>query len=361
MEKFDKNIFKSREVYMSLANILPYPFIIAEVSNVNLKNIFFNIHAIDEFGYVSEDVKSLDEWFEKAFPNEIYRNEIRKNWFLEEKNARENGDQFIKIKARITSKSQVEKWYEVKAFRVEDLYVLAYVDINNEIILQEKLKEVNQNNDRILSVLGHDLRSPIANLTMISSMATNNDISNDEFISMVEIINKESHQVLGLLETTFNWAKLNFNTIELKKVTIDYELLIKNIIATLQTVLNDKKITLTTSVDDYIRHNTDAEIIIVIIRNLLTNAIKFSHHSGNISITIIKNKISVTDFGVGMAVDKMESIINKSNFTSTRGTNNELGIGMGMQLVLNLAEKIGATLQIQSEVNIGTTICVVLN
>lgn len=346
---------------MTLANILPYPFIIAEISDAELKNIFFNIHAISEFGYISEDIKTIDEWFEKAFPNEMYRGEIRKYWFFEERKSRINGNQFIKIKARITSKNQIEKWYEVKAFRVEDLYVFAYVDINNEMILHEELKKINLNNDRMLSVLGHDLRSPIANLTIISSMATSNEISNDEFISMVKIINKESHQVLGLLETTFNWAKLNFNSIELKKVAIDYELLLKNIASALETVLNDKNISLITSVDTCARPDTDVEIMVIIIRNLLTNAIKFSHPSGNIKITVIKNEIAITDFGIGIPADKIEAIINKSNFTSTRGTNNELGIGMGMQLVLNLVEKIGASLRIESQINQGATIRVVLN
>jgi signal transduction histidine kinase len=360
MKSINLNLFKSREQLLTLANLLPYPFIIAQATAVDLKNIFFNTYATEEFGYVAKEIKTLDDWFEKAFPDEDYRKKMRKLWFVEEGNARTNGDHFIKIKAQITSKLNVIKWYEVKAFRVDDLYVLAYVDINNEVLLQEELKKINENNDRMLSVLGHDLRSPIANLTMISSMATNNEISNDEFISMVEMINKESHQVLGMLETTFNWAKLNFNTIELKKVAIDYELLIKNIVSTLQTVLNEKQIALMISVDDFNRSDADVEIMIVIIRNLLTNAIKFSHQSGEIRIAIIENELVITDFGVGMSTDKVETIINKTNFDSTRGTNNELGIGMGMQLVLNLIEKMGASLRIESEINVGSTMRILL-
>jgi hypothetical protein len=92
--------------------------------------------------------------------------------------------------------------------------VVAFVDLDKEISLQEELKKTNQNNDRMLSILGHDLRGPITNLTAVSSMVLDNVISQSEFTTLIQMMNVQSNKVLEMLEATLNWAKLNFNSIE---------------------------------------------------------------------------------------------------------------------------------------------------
>ncbi|WP_395045361.1 sensor histidine kinase [Flavobacterium sp.] len=356
MEILQKDFFKSKESLISWANLLPYPFILAEINaNSQFENVYFNDNLVSEFGFTVSEIKDVNEWFLKVYPNEDYRNQVRLNWQKEYQIAKIKGENLVKIKAKITSKTKIEKWYEIKAFFIENLYVFAFVDINNEVLMQEELKKINNNNDRMLTILSHDLKSPIVNLALISSVAGNYKIAKKDFSSMVEMINKESVQVLELLETTLNWAKLNFNTIQINNVSIDYNLLVRNIVSIYKTNYENKKIKVSIDLEDLITAPKDIEIMTIIIRNLFSNAIKFTPIGGSISIYNTDNQLIIKDSGVGMTRNKIESI-KEINYHSTRGTENELGIGMGLHLVINLIEKIGCKFNIESKVNNGTTV-----
>ncbi len=356
MEIKQKDFFKSKESLISWANLLPYPFILAEIDvNSQFDNIYFNNNLVSEFGFTVSEIKDINDWFLKAYPSENYRNEVRINWRNQYQIALEKGENLVKIKAKVTSKFKIEKWYEIKAFFIDNLFVFAFVDINNEVLMQEELKKINSNNDRMLTILSHDLKSPIVNLALISSVASNYNIANKDFSTMVEMINKESVQVLELLETTLNWAKLNFNTIQINNVSIDYNLLINNIVSLYKTNYESKNIKVNIDLEDLITVPKDIEIMTIIIRNLFSNAIKFTPIGGSISIYNTCNQIIIKDSGVGMTRKKIESI-KEINYNSTRGTENELGIGMGLHLVINLVEKIGCKFDIDSKVNNGTTV-----
>ena len=98
----------------------------------------------------------------------------------------------------------------------------------------------------------------------------------------------------------------------------------------------------------------------IILRNIVSNAIKFTPNNGHIRIEYRNNLLQVSDSGVGMTADKIDAIL-MHNYSSTHGTNNEIGMGMGLQLVQKLAEKINAKLSIESQLNEGTAIQLNLN
>jgi signal transduction histidine kinase len=178
-----ESIFKSKEDVIKVANFLPYPFIITEIEthDSSFESLFFNENLIQEFGYTVQDIPNVDTWYELLYPDENYRNEIRHVWNEKLHEAIVKNEKVVKIKARLKPKNKEEKWYEVKTFFFDNFFVLAFVDINNEVALQHRLAQINENNERMLSILGHDLRNPIANLTSISSLAAENDITNEEF------------------------------------------------------------------------------------------------------------------------------------------------------------------------------------
>ena len=236
--------------------------------------------------------------------------------------------------------------------------MVAFVDLDKEIILQEELKSINQNNDRMLSVLGHDLRSPIANLTSISEMALGNEISQSEFVNFIHLINNQSNQVLEMLETTLNWAKLNFNSLQQNDINIDVKTLITTILELYETAYKSKGIIVNIDVDHSNTIHSDIEIVTVIVRNIISNAIKFTPQNGMITIKLIQNQLTIIDNGIGMTEAMINAIWN-SNYASRRGTDNEIGMGMGMQLVLSLSRKIKAAITIQSELSKGTSIVLI--
>jgi len=338
-----------------VADFLPYPFIIAEVINGVHYNTFINESFKNDIGYSLEEIPTIEAWYTHAYPEIEYRNQVINQWNLEEVITKKTGNVYVRRKSEVTCKKGTKRWYEIKASVVNDLHVVAFIDLDKEIRLQEELLKINRNNDRMLAVLGHDLRAPIANLIGISDMALEDEMPQAEFTTYIKLINQQSNHVLDLLETTLNWSRMNFNNIHVHAETIQAHTCIESILTIYKPSITAKNISVisTTAADATLF--SDKEIVSMILRNLLSNAIKFTPNDGHIHIEFANNKLRITDTGIGMTSDKISSIV-ADNYTSTPGTNNEIGMGMGLQLVQKLAKKIKAKLNIESQLNKGTIV-----
>ena len=349
------NFIISRTAIQEVADFLPYPFIIAEVIDGKHLNTYLNEKFQEEICYTLEEIPTIEAWYEMAYPDKTYRDRIIETWDNEEAASKKRGEISVKIKSLVTCKNGSKRWYQVKASVINQVHVVSFVDLDKEIRLQEELKNINRNNDRMLSILGHDLRSPVANLMSLSSMAVNTEISKDEFTELIHMINGQSMQVMDMLENTLNWAKLNFNAIKLNVSQIDFNILIRNILLIYQTSYQAKNITISVNTENALVLRSDMEILVIIVRNLLSNAIKFTPQNGTINIRTTENELIIHDSGIGMS-QLMIADIKSNQYNSRSGTDNEIGKGMGLQLVLNLAEKINCTLAISSEEHSGTEI-----
>lgn len=350
----------SRFELQKVADFLPYPFIIAEVIDNVHWNTYLNEKFLEEIGYSYDEIPTIDKWYEHAYPDDEYRKNVITSWEMNEKSSKQEGTIFVKKQSLVTCKNGVKRWYEIKASVINKVHVVAFVDVDKEIVLQEKLKRINENNERMLSVLGHDLRGPVSNLTSISEMASNSEISQTDFSEFILLINEQANQVLEMLETTLNWAKLNFNVIAQNETEIHFESLIFSILEIHKNVYKSKNITVQLSLESSERIVSDREIVTIIIRNIISNAIKFTPVNGIISIKIEKNILVISDTGIGMSEEMIGNIWNH-NYISNPGTNNEKGIGMGLQLVMQLVKKINCELTIESELNKGTSISLAFN
>ncbi|MES2811676.1 MAG: HAMP domain-containing sensor histidine kinase [Bacteroidota bacterium] len=352
-----ESFFRSIDNVIKAANFLPYPFIVTEIKTFDehFNSLFFNESLIAEFGYTTEDIPDVDVWYELLYPDEKYREEVRTAWNDLIVEAMSKNETEVKIKAKLKPKNKEEKWYEIKTFFIDNFFVLAFVDINNEVILQERLSNINLNNERMLSILGHDLRSPIANLSTISSMVAQDDITSDEFREMVKVIYQESNLLLEMIETILNWTKLNFNTVTVTPVAIDYKTLVNGVVDCYRNILQNKDITVEIDLDEFYTKDCDTEIITVIIRNLFSNAIKFTPNKGKISFYHHDNVLIVEDTGIGMSSEKIKNISNNT-YKSTNGTDNEKGIGMGLQLVKRFADMINCKIDFESKLGTGTKV-----
>ncbi|WP_395057521.1 ATP-binding protein [Flavobacterium sp.] len=357
LKQLPNNDFNTKKIELQkFADFSPYPLIISENRENKIINVFLNDIFIDEIGYDLKDIPTIDEWFTNAYPDEKYKNEVIAEWTKKATEKKEN--EYVKMKAHITRKDNKKNWYEIKSTVINDINIVLLVDIDKEIQFQAELKRINKNNDKILSIIGHDLKTPIANLMSLSSLFKSGDITESEFLEMVEAINEGSTETLGLLDNTLNWAKLNFEEIQTKNEVTNIKNIITPIIEVYKTIINNKKITFNLNLDKKFEANSDPELVTIIIRNIIPNAIKFTPENGIITVKTLKNKISITDNGVGMSDDKIASILRK-NYSSENGTENEVGFGIGLQLVMNVCEKLNCKLNINSIVNEGTKISVV--
>jgi signal transduction histidine kinase len=346
-----------KEALKRVLNFLPYPFLVSEVNQGRRRNIFVNEKFIDEIGYTCEEMPTIDDWFDLAYPDEIYRNEIKEEWNSRSTQAIIEGKDSVFLQAKVQTKTKGVRWYEVKSSVSGSISLVAFVDIHENKAREEDLSRTNRNKDRILSILGHDLRGPLRNLQALSAMMLKQNLTREEFLSMVKSVNEKAFQSLEFLDTTLIWTKSNFDKISIQIEKLSPRALVESILPVYQNLFDNKKITISLDIDASTNIYSDIEILTIVIRNLISNALKFTGERGVITISAKQEGdffiISVKDTGVGMDVETIHKIIDEHY--SSKGTHQESGLGLGLKLCKELLKQIGSILEIESEKNKGTT------
>ena len=228
---------------------------------------------------------------------------------------------------------------------------------------EERLRQTNAEKDKFFSVVSHDLRSPYNAILGFSQLALE-DMRNGEYKNLKQYfitVNKAMKQNFDLLNNLLQWSRLQMGRMDIKMVELEAEPLLKSIIKSLELNILNKSIYFSYSFShEKMRVFADRYMLETAIRNLLSNAIKFTNINGHIRIDVIRKKdhdlIVVNDNGVGMSNEQMEGLFDISQNSSTKGTQNEVGTGLGLVLVKEFVEKMGGVLHVNSQLNKGTTI-----
>lgn len=340
-----------------ILDFLPYPFLVSRNSLEGWHNLQVNQKFIQEIGYVAEEIPTLNEWFQLAYPDPTYRAEVEEEWNKRVAQALLHGDDAVTMQALISTKNIGRKWYEVKASMSEDMQMVAFIDINEVRVREENLRQMNENRDRILSILGHDLRGPISNLHVLSKMLINNQVTKEEFIHMIGGINSKAFKTMEFLSTTLAWAKSNFDTFAVRREKVDVKEIFSNVVSLYADMIAEKNISIQPELLPPSSVFSDREIITTLVRNLLSNAIKFSHPGGSVALRAYQDKdslfIEVEDEGTGIEAAKIAELFSNKSF-SLQGTQGEKGLGIGLSLCKDLMRRVGGELQIESTVGKGT-------
>lgn len=140
----------SRFELQKVADFLPYPFIIAEVIDNVHWNTYLNEKFLEEIGYSYDEIPTIEKWYECAYPDNAYRKKVIESWDKKEIESQQEGTVFVKMQSLVTCRNGVKRWYEIKASVINTLHVVAFIDVDKEIVLQENLKRTNENNERML-------------------------------------------------------------------------------------------------------------------------------------------------------------------------------------------------------------------
>lgn len=225
---------------------------------------------------------------------------------------------------------------------------------------QSLLEEHNKMKDKLISVIGHDLRNPFNNILSFSTLiAQRAQLHNDEKIySFANHINISAENGYTLLENLLNWARNQIGHIEFSPRPITSSEIIKNTLSFHHTGAIKKNITINVDSSDLHIVFADERMLETILRNLISNAIKFTPQNGliNISSKKIKNYIvlSVQDNGVGMSKEMLDNLFTSKNVESKHGTEGEKGTGLGLSLCKEFATRNHGELLIESEENKGS-------
>jgi signal transduction histidine kinase len=241
---------------------------------------------------------------------------------------------------------------EEKAKRVAEL-----VFTNNE--LQQSL-QLNADKDLFLSILAHDLRSPFTAILGISELLIENIrvYSIEETEEMLNHLKDASIDTFALLEDLLRWTSTQSGKIPFNPQNLDFSEICTNILETLNKNADAKNITIKRSNNNNISVFADIDMLKTILRNLVSNAIKFTNKGGTIIINAEENSenvtISVSDNGIGIMPDRLTKLFDISHKQTTKGTENESGTGLGLILFKEFVEKNAGKIRVESEAGKGS-------
>ncbi|MDF1550334.1 MAG: sensor histidine kinase, partial [Bacteroidales bacterium] len=232
---------------------------------------------------------------------------------------------------------------------------------NSELMAQaDQLAESNKAKDKLFSIIGHDLKSPIASLKVILELVVSKSIDAEEFGRIAKKFELKIDNVLFLLNNLFQWADAQKNGIITNPLSINLnETIIQNL-DLLKTNAVTKQIKIINKVSKDVYVLCDPSQLNIIILNLINNAIKFTNKGGIIiieaqTINDKKVQISTSDNGLGMNNKKLNTLFDPNVQASTEGTEGESGTGLGLTLCKDFIENNGGTIWVESEENIGST------
>jgi len=229
-------------------------------------------------------------------------------------------------------------------------------------VQSKELQQLNHIKDRFFSIISHDLRSPIASLSGISFLLKESRESDNEALlnQAVDYIDQSVLSLTGLLENLLNWALSQQGRFPYKEENIDLEELIQEVVKMFATVALSKDQTIHLDLESGILVSADRNTMMTIIRNLLSNATKFTPKGGTISIGLEKKgkdnaEIVVSDTGTGIPEEKLADLFKLKEDKSSRGTENEKGLGLGLNLVHEFVTTNRGTIRAESKVGEGTS------
>lgn len=227
-----------------------------------------------------------------------------------------------------------------------------------------KLRELNKSKDKFFSIIAHDLRGPLGGLQQIGELLWLNNITDEKREKLTNVLYQNSKNTFNLLDNLLKWANANAGLIVYEPSQLNLHAVVLNNIRLFNSQVRLKNIELNCNFESDLFVYADFDMVDTIIRNLISNAIKFTPAGGEIEIILDKNNntctISIVDNGVGMGKYSVEKVFEINSTVSTLGTENESGTGLGLKLCKEFITKNNGDIWIESVENKGTKVFVTL-
>jgi PAS domain S-box-containing protein len=241
-------------------------------------------------------------------------------------------------------------------------------DITDRILMENdlkssehKLQEANQSKDRFFSILAHDLKSPFTGILGFSEFLITEikELSADEISEFAEKINTSAKAILELLNNLLDWSRIQTNRLKFVPDRVEVDVILHNVNSILLPLTYEKEIELILEVEEGLIVMADKDMLETVIRNLISNSIKFTPRNGSIIVTADKSgdyvDFTISDSGVGMSQATISRLFKINEFVTTAGTENEKGTGLGLLLCYEFIKRHGGLLTVESREGEGST------
>lgn len=236
----------------------------------------------------------------------------------------------------------------------------------NDQIEQQKteLSSLNEAKSKLISIISHDLRAPLNQINALFQLLHSEALSPQEFKAVASKVDKQIGIVSENLEQSLQWISMQANGVEASKEKVVLHEKVSKLVNTFEASLQVKEIEVNNQVHPNLILTTQPEHLGIALRNLMSNAIKFSHKGGKIHILAKESpselRISIADEGVGISNKNIKDILNPNKKHSTNGTMNEKGTGLGLQLSMEYLEQIGGRIEVESNLGQGAIFTIIV-
>lgn len=236
---------------------------------------------------------------------------------------------------------------------------------NTQIEAQkEELTLLNASKDKLLSIISHDLRSPINQVKTLLQLVHSQNLSQNDFVEITQKLQKKVNILSDSLENVLHWANSQLQGETVNKEILQVEEHVNEVIQLYESLLVEKELAMQVNIPAHLVIHVDREHLKLALRNLIANAIKFSHKGSNIQIMAQELDkqvhISIIDEGVGMSKEQIDALFHSHTTISTLGTNKEHGTGIGLRLSKEFIEKSGGKIQVTSQKGEGSSFTIII-
>ncbi len=230
----------------------------------------------------------------------------------------------------------------------------------------EKLAKLNAEKDRFFSIISHDLRNPFNGCLMATELLFTrfNELSPEEIAAFIAALHDAATNMNKLLDNLLNWAQLQMGTLKTKLQPVDLSIAISNAVELQKSVVMKKDITITQKIGSPAKAKADQGMVDMVLRNLISNAIKFTPAGGKVVIQVEETAheiaVSVKDSGIGMNKALQNKLFRINEKVSRPGTEGEQSTGLGLVLSFDMTQRMNGSLGVESEEGKGSTFTLTL-
>lgn len=243
--------------------------------------------------------------------------------------------------------------YEVKTQNQELLQSREEIAAQRDIVADQnaKLQQVNDTKDRLFAIIGHDLRGPVASLSGLLGLVAKDVITTDELKMLTPKISQNVASLQEMLENLLRWSFTQMKGFKSMPAKVGLHAMAEKKIKLFAEAAEAKKILLTNKVPKELTVYVDENHLKLILRNLISNAVKFTQEGGHVNIEASISQdfieIRIADTGIGISPERMATLFDGNSFTS-QGTSGEKGSGLGLLLCKEMAEANGGHINASS-------------
>ncbi len=240
-------------------------------------------------------------------------------------------------------------------------HILLIHDDTERTRMEQQLRAVNQDKDRFLSVLGHDLRGSLAGIKGIADLLFDEEhpLTPEERGDLTQSLRDSLRNTLDLLENLLSWGRMHQEGLRVNPQPLEIEALFEEAVSSILPAAQKKKIRLNTDTGPTNSLRADEPLTLLVLRNLLSNAVKFTPENGRVDLlceeTLDALVLTVRDSGIGIPASILSMLGDKTATVGRPGTDGEPSTGLGLVLCFEAMEKQGGRLEIESEEGKGST------